>query len=176
MLYSIAEVSDLIGLSKVSIYKKLKLKNFEGHFVKKQGITYVSEHGFNLIKESLKLKEEVKSELKPKEVEKGLNEDVSMNTEALNLKTDYINTLKEQLKEKDKQIIELVAALSKAQELHKNTQVLQLNQQKDIPLLEAHFMELDEKLSGIREEMEQRKINYYEEQEQKSFWKKFFKK
>lgn len=63
MLYTIAEISDLIGLSKVSIYKKLKLKELAIHLSKKQGVTYITEQGFNLIKESLKLNDEVKKRL-----------------------------------------------------------------------------------------------------------------
>lgn len=54
MGYTIAQISDLIGLSKVSIYKKLKLKGLKDHTSKKLGVTYVDEVGFNLIKNELK--------------------------------------------------------------------------------------------------------------------------
>ena len=86
MLYTIAEVSELIGLSKVSIYKKLKVKELEVHLSKKQGITYITEQGFNLIKDNLKLNDEIKKELKPKAVDNNANDEVSTDTESFNIK------------------------------------------------------------------------------------------
>ena len=53
MLRSVAEVSVLTGLSKVSIYNKIKLKEIEQYVVKNKGITYVSDEGIALIKEGL---------------------------------------------------------------------------------------------------------------------------
>ena len=50
MLRSVAEVSTLTGLSKVSIYNKIKLKEFEQYIVKNKGITYISDEGIDLIK------------------------------------------------------------------------------------------------------------------------------
>ena len=49
MLRSVAEVSVLTGLSKVSIYNKIKLKEIEKYVVKNKGITYISDEGINLI-------------------------------------------------------------------------------------------------------------------------------
>ena len=43
MLRSVAEVSVLTGLSKVSIYNKIKLKEIEKYVVKNKGITYISD-------------------------------------------------------------------------------------------------------------------------------------
>jgi len=62
---SVSEIADLTGLSKVSIYNKLKLKEIEPFIVKNKGITYVCDEGVALIKEGLNLKEEG---LKPKEI------------------------------------------------------------------------------------------------------------
>ena len=49
MLRSVEEVSVLTGLSKVSIYNKIKLKEIEKYVVKNKGITYISDEGINLI-------------------------------------------------------------------------------------------------------------------------------
>lgn len=51
MLYSVSEVSETIGLSKQSIYVRLRLKEFQEHITKKQGVTYIDEVGLNLIKD-----------------------------------------------------------------------------------------------------------------------------
>lgn len=51
MLHTVAEISKLIGLSKVSIYIRLKLKEMEPYIIKKQGVTYIDEEGFSLIKQ-----------------------------------------------------------------------------------------------------------------------------
>lgn len=155
MLYTIAEISDLIHLSKVSIYKKLKLKELQEHIVKQQGITYIDEVGFNLIKSKLNLNTYTTNELNENADNNMPNDEVSMDSEALNLKEDYINTLKQQLIEKDKQIESL-------HELIKNNQVLlkqeqDKEKQKNLPELEAHFKDLDCKLTELRSEMQQRK-------------------
>ncbi|MBL4930672.1 hypothetical protein [Clostridium paridis] len=155
MLYTIAEISELIGLSKVSLYKKLKLKKVEPHIIKKQGITYVDEEGFNLIKESLKLKERVKTELNDNSINEDVNSEVSIDTDTFNLKIDYISTLKEQLKEKDKQIDELHRLVENSQILLKQSQEMQLRE--DPILLEEHFEELDKKIEDIKIKMENKK-------------------
>ena len=181
MLYTIAEISKLIGLSKVSIYKKLKLKELEIHLSKKQGVTYITEEGFNLIKENLKLNDEVKKKDKSKNIDNIVNDYIATDTESFNLKIDYINTLKQQLNEKDSQINEkdsqikeLTTALGKAQGLHQNTQVL-LRHEQEQPLLLKHINELDDKFIKVRENMRQQKEEYIQE-EKKTWFKRLLKK
>lgn len=58
MLRSVAEVSVLTGLSKVSIYNKIKLKEIEKYVVKNKGITYISDEGINLIFKGLNFKDD----------------------------------------------------------------------------------------------------------------------
>lgn len=175
MIYTIAEVSELIGLSKVSIYRKLKLKQIEPHISKKQGITYITEDGLTLIKETLKVNDEVKTESKPKDIIGSVDNEITTDTESFNIKYDYINTLKNQLNEKDCQIKELTIALGKAQGLHQNTQVLLRHEQEQPLLLQQHIKELDDKFIMVRENMQQQKEEYKQE-EKKTWFEKFLKK
>lgn len=122
MLYTVAEVSDLIGLSKVSIYKKLKLKELQGHIIKKGGLTYLDDRALNLIKNTLKLNDSETYSNDNTVNDEG--EKYLMNIGDLSIKTDYINTLKKQLDRKDAQIKELIDRLQQEQELHRNQQIL----------------------------------------------------
>jgi len=176
MLYTIAEVSELIGLSKVSIYKKLKAKELEVHLSKNQGVTYITEQGFNLIKENLKLNDEIKTEVKPKDVDNKLNDETSTDAESFNIENDYIKTLKEQLYEKDSQIKELTTALGKAQGLDQNTKVLLRHEQEQPLLLEQHIKELDDKFIIARENMHQQQKGQHEGKEKKNWFNKILRK
>jgi uncharacterized membrane protein len=168
VLMSVSEIADLTGLSKVSIYNKLKLKEIEPFIVKNKGITYVCDEGVALIKEGLNLKEEglnsLNESFKEEESEVALDiENTQFNSfkeEFKDLNKDYINSLKleiqnlkDQLEKKDSQIEELI-------NLNKNNQIL-LKQQQDKEinqkLLEDHFQEVDEKLMDLRERMDEKK-------------------
>jgi len=102
MLRSVAEVSVLTGLSKVSIYNKIKLKEIEKYEVKNKGIAYVSDEGIALIKEGLNLKEDalnpLNDSLKVDEEEVAISienkeiEEFKVELKALN--KDYLNSLK----------------------------------------------------------------------------------
>ncbi|NFA44472.1 hypothetical protein EXM65_18400 [Clostridium botulinum] len=152
----------------MSIYKKLKLKEIEPHITKLQGVTYVNEVGFNLLKESLNLNEKIKTNLNNKNINVEIATDLVDFKEDLTslnlLKDDYIETLKKQIEEKDNQI----------QKLHKlieNNQIL-LKQEKVVNLLqlEQHLKDVDLKLNDVKEKMEQRK-----QEKKKGFFKRIFK-
>lgn len=83
MLYTVTEISDLINLSKVSIYNKLKLKELQNHINKKAGVTYVDEEGFNLIKDSLKLKDNTLNDLNIEDTNITLDDEISTDTDNL---------------------------------------------------------------------------------------------
>ena len=148
MIYTVAEVSEQLKISKVSIYNKLKTKAFKNITVKKQGKTYINDIGFNLIKNDLTAYIENVNDFKKIEESNTLDEDIEPLED---LKNDYINFLKEQIKELNKK-------LTAEQELHRNTQILFKEQQpQDQVLLEAHFEDLDSKLSEVKKNMEERK-------------------
>ena len=167
MLRSVAEVSILTGLSKVSIYNKIKLKEIEQYIVKNKGITYISDEGIALIKKGLNLKEDtlnnLNNSLKADESEVAISiENKEFKLELKELNKDYLNSLKsenevlkKQLEEKDKQIAEL-------HKLIENSQILLKEEQKKTEqqiYLAEHFEEVDNKLQDLREKMEQRKNN-----------------
>ena len=137
MLRSVAEVSVLTGLSKVSIYNKIKLKEIEQYVVKNKGITYISDEGITLIKKGLNLKVEtlnsLKDSLKVDEEEVAVsieNKEIEeFKVELKELNKDYLNSLKSenellkrQLDEKDNQIAELHKLIENSQILLKEEQ------------------------------------------------------
>lgn len=170
MLRGVDEVAKELKVSKTAIYNKLKLKEFRRKVVKKQGKSMIDEELFNLIKDSLKVKNEVKNEVEYKgyieESKDEVKSEIAMDREgSLNLNKSLIDTLIAQLEEKDKQIAELHKLIENNQVLLKKEQETKIN----ILEFEDHFKEVDNKLSSIKEKMNQRK-------EKKSFFKNFFKK
>ncbi|HHL2067846.1 TPA: hypothetical protein ACQ3W1_003110 [Clostridium perfringens] len=170
MLRSVDEVAKELKVSKTAIYNKLKLKEFRRKVVKKQGKSMIDEELFNLIKDSLKVKNEVKNEVEYKgyieESKDEVKSEIAMDREgSLNLNKSLIDTLIAQLEEKDKQIAELHKLIENNQVLLKKEQETKINMLE----FEDHFKEVDNKLSSIKEKMNQRK-------EKKSFFKNFFKK
>lgn len=177
MNYTVSEVAKLTGVSKVSIYNKLKLKEIEQFTHKNKGITYISDEGLNLIKESLNLNEEAATNLNDTEEENFKDIDTKDFKEDLTYINDYINSLKEenqklwlQVQEKDKQIQELQSIIAQNNKLVENSQILLKNTQEQDPLLiESHFEELNTKIENIKENMNKRT----EEGKTNSFWNKF---
>lgn len=174
MLYNVDQAAIKLNVSKQSIYNKIKLKEYKCKTIKKSGKTYLDDELLNLIKDSLKIKSNIESQVENDNIENLSNKEIATDTnELLNLNKDLFNTLIEQLKEKDLQIQELNNRLATEQELTKNMQILHLKQhQPDTKALEDHFKEVDIKLLEIREQMQQRKI----QQERKGIFKKIFKK
>lgn len=150
MLRTVEETAIQLGVSKTTIYNKLKLKEYKYRIVKKQGKSMVDDGLFNLIQESLKVQNEVEN----KENENCVNAEISIDEEGLfKLNKELIDNLLNQLKEKDKQIAEL-------HKLIENSQILLKEEQKKLDkqlYLEEHFEEVDNKLQDLREKMEQRK-------------------
>lgn len=150
MLRTVEETAIQLGVSKTTIYNKLKLKEYKSRIVKKQGKSMVDDSLFNLIQESLKVQNEVKN----KEIDNDINAETSIDEDVLlNLNKELIDNLLEQLKEKDKQIAELHKLIENSQILLKEEQ-----KKKDQQLyLAEHFEEVDNKLQDLREKMEQKR-------------------
>ena len=153
-MYDINQVAQLTGISKVSVYKKLKkLKGIEQYIVKEVDKTYVLEEGVMLIRDSLQVNSKVKNDIDEECAISDGYEDLTVNKQ-------LINGLLKQLDEKDKQIQDLHKQIEELINLNKNNQVL-LKQQQDKEinqkLLEDHFQEVDEKLMDLRERMDEKK-------------------
>jgi hypothetical protein len=162
MLRTVEETAIYLGVSKTTIYNKLKLKEYKSMIVKKQGKSMIDDGLFNLIQESLKIQNEVKND----KIENNVNTEISIDEEGLfNLNKELIDNLLNQLKEKDKQIAEL-------HKLIENSQILLKEEQKKSEqqlYLAEHFEEVDNKLQDLREKMDQKR------NEKKSFFKIFSK-
>ena len=150
MLRTVEETAIQLGVSKTTIYNKLKMKEYKSKLVKKQGKSMVDDSLFNLIQEGLKVQNEVEN----KEIENDVNAETSIDEDGLlNLNKELIDNLLEQLKEKDKQISEL-------HKLIENSQILLKEEQKKSEqqlYLAEHFEEVDNKLQDLREKMEQKR-------------------
>ncbi|MBX4267526.1 hypothetical protein [Clostridium estertheticum] len=178
MLYTIAEISNITKLSKVTIYKHLKLKDMEQYKSKKKGVTYVSEEGFSLIKDRLSAYINNTDGTKSNNTNNSPSYEIAMDAETLSTNELALKALINQLKvkdlqlsEKDIQIQNLNNRLSQEQDLHKNTQILFKQQQpQQILQLEAHFEELDNKLIEIKDKMK------IKGKDHKGIFKKIFSK
>ena len=150
MLRTVEETAIQLGVSKTTIYNKLKMKEYKSKLVKKQGKSMVDDSLFNLIQEGLKVQNEVEN----KEIENDVDAETSIDEDGLlNLNKELIDNLLEQLKEKDKQISEL-------HKLIENSQILLKEEQKKSEqqlYLAEHFEEVDNKLQDLREKMEQKR-------------------
>lgn len=162
MLRTVEETAIQLGVSKTTIYNKLKLKEYKSRIVKKQGKSMIDDSLFNLIQDGLKVQNEVEN----KEIENDVNAETSIDEDGLlNLNKELIDNLLEQLKEKDKQISEL-------HKLIENNQILLKEEQKKSEqqlYLAEHFEEVDNKLQDLKEKMEQKR------NDRKSFFKIFSK-
>ncbi len=186
MLYTIAEISKLTDLSKVSIYKKLKLKELPEHVSKKQGVTYVDEVVLTFIQDSLKVNSIQENDSKQGNNSDTSKSEIAMDIDTLNLKTDYINALKdnietlkkqldikdEQIRAKDNQIEGLTTGLHQAQALTNNQQ----QGQQNILLLEQHQQEFDNKLNNLMEQLHEREHPSGEQIKKPGLFNKIFGK
>lgn len=158
-MYSPSEVADLLGVSKVTIYAKLK--KFDSMVVLKQGKKMIPEELFNLIKGDLQPKGVETDEVAADEVKEPQKVELPTELrELINHNKALIDTLQRQLEEKDKQIDTL-------HKLIENNQVLLKEKTQDPLLLEEHFQEFDKKLQDMKDKLETRK------EEPKGFWSKF---
>lgn len=179
--FKVIEIADLLGLSKVSVYNKIKTLNsdtLQSLQKKEKGITY---YNFKIID---MLRSESGSQDNKSESDNPDQDEASADIDDNNYKELYISHLEkeieylrqqqnEQLQEKDNQIKDLNNRLEEAHELTKNMQVLQLKQQpQDLLQLEEHFKEFDGKLCSIKEEMEKRR----QQEQDKGLFTRIFKK
>lgn len=180
MLYDVEKISELTNLSKVTIYKKLKLKEIKQYIVRKQGKSYVDEEGFKLIKQGLNPDDKLNEELNDRNIESDETAFTATDKEDLiKVKNDLIDSLNEQVLFLREQLGVKDIQLESKDKLLENMQILvkdsKRKQEVDIPMLEAHFEELNEKIGNIKIEMDQRKGNSKSDEQNKGLFK-FFKR
>lgn len=166
-MYDINKVAELTGLSKVTIYKKIKkVKELEPFIVRKDDKTYILEEGVKLIKEQLTVNSKVNSDIEAEVAIEGISTELSVNKELINLLTQQLHEKDRQLQEKDKQITELHKLIENSQVLLKEEQ--QKSEQQQVYLAE-HFVEVDNKLKDLKEKMNDKRSN------RKGLFSKFLK-
>ena len=159
MLNSINDISISLGVSKMTIYRKLKVKEIKQHIIVKQGIQYIDDDGLTMLTRMLKPScENVKAHVTDNEE----NEEIATDKEDFisSLKSE-IEFLRSEVQEKNIQINNINIRLSSEQELHKNTQVLfkqQQQPQQEILQLEEHFHDLDDKFIEIKDKMQKKDL------------------
>jgi hypothetical protein len=191
VLYNVEQIAKLTKVSKVTIYRKLKLNQVKPYIITKQGKSYVDEHGFKVITELLNVITNNTDNVNYKETEQAmtleeqdlLHETSCNNNIITGLKSEIeflrnllekdsskgeIEFLHSQLEEKDRQLENKDKLLENMQILVKDAKS---KQQNDIPLLEAHFVELDEKIGNIKKEMDNRRVRSESDKQTKGFFR-----
>jgi len=154
MLYDVEKISKLTKISKVTIYKKMKLIEVKQYIVRKQGKSYVDEVGFNLIKQSLNLNDRLNDE----EIATDESSNEPNNEDLLKVKDDLINSLMTQMEFLKQQLLQKDLQIGELHKLIENNQVLLKEKPKqDILQLEEHFNDLDDKLEEVKNKMLDRK-------------------
>lgn len=107
---SVKEAAAALGVSDVTIYSKLKLKEFSDKVVKKGNKSMIDEDLFKLIKESLNLNKDFNSDLNQEDNKSFKSSKNEGSSDDLSL----VNILVNQLNEKDRQIAQLTQMLADA--------------------------------------------------------------
>ena len=179
MVYTIKKVSELVNLSKASIYNRLKSHELQKHITKKQGVTYLDEIGLKLIQSSLKDFEEVDiKDFKIKPSNGALDDEIATDIDVSIMDNDYRNHLKieneklwDELQEKNLQLKDKDLQIHELHKLVENSQVLLKEKpHQDVLQLEEHFQDLDNKLIEIKEKMQNK------DQDHRGIFKKIFSK
>lgn len=156
MLYTVQQVSNKLKVSKVTIYNKLKLKEYKARIIKRRGQAMIDDDLVNMIKDGIKFTtkfidtDNIDTPIEPQNAD-----NIILDEDVLNLNKELIKALLEQLHQKDKQMEEKDIQIAGLHKLIENNQVLLKEKpQKDILLLKEHFQYLDNKLIDIKEQMD----------------------
>jgi hypothetical protein len=153
-MYKVIEVAEALGVSKVTVYKKITTlsKEIKPFIFKKKGITYIEAGGVELIKQSLEVSTLIQDDTNNVynaevafTVEEDIPDGVSILTDKLNtLQEDYISSLKEQIGLLKEELNEKNNQLNNKDKLLENFQVLLKDTNKKVMLLEEEKKELQE--------------------------------
>lgn len=145
--FKVIEIADMLGLSKVTIYNKIKTLNsdtLQALQKKDKGITYYNYQIIDMIRETSGQQQENYVDMPPDEVAAAIASDKYLDLYISELKGE-IDYLKEQIITKDELI-------NKQLKLVENEQVLRREERQAAALLEeARAVQADEKITTWRE-------------------------
>ena len=128
-MITIKELAEQLGISKVSIYKRLKQPDIKSHILKKDNVKMIDETGVNIIKNHY-------SRERGEALENVFNDTVNKDENQLNV--ELIALLQEQLKEKDNQINSLLTIVKNSQTIQA-TKYLADGQAQEAPVTKKSF-------------------------------------
>lgn len=190
LMYSVSEVANILKISNVSVYKKIKkLKSLEAYVVKKDDKLYVLEAGIELIKSSLisnkalnynvdEVACEREADIDEHKQNSRLNESIELNNKLINSLLEQLNVKDAQLEAKDKQIADQSEQILSLHKLIENNQVLLKEEQRvrsELKLISEESLkkrqeEFDIKLENIKDKMNSRAVN--KTKNKKKWWNK----
>lgn len=152
-MYRVIEVANLLGVSKVTIYKKISLfkKELKPYIHKKRNITFIDEEGVRIIKDSLVANHVIADSTDKDEYIEKLNQDLEVHQ-------SQVKMLNERVIESERQHIEdlqLLITTLEAQVKLKRTQIesknllmknfkdLIVNNKNQIKRIEKKIQEMD---------------------------------
>ena len=154
MVKSIAMVSEELGVSKASIYKKLKSEKYQSLIIMENGKMMICEELLEMLKPKRSKKSKVET---MKYVEIVEEKEIEIIEENKDSKDKVLDILMEQIKEKDIQINKLYDLIENNQEIIKRKEQ---NEEERLKL-EEHFNEIDKKLIEIRNSKKSNKLKKY---------------
>ena len=161
MVYKVSEVVKELGVSRQTVYKKLRRGVFKKYIVDLNGTIGVTEEGLEMLK-SIQAKG-IEDENQEQENKQDINLNVtSLQSELLESLNKQLKMYEEQLKVKDKQLQEKDFQINNLMKITENGQVLQ----------KMILTNTEIKLLAYKEELEFRR-NKAQEQEQKGIINKF---
>jgi hypothetical protein len=180
MLYDANKVSEILNISKVTAYAKMKLPDVKPLVIHKNGKAFVDDNGLEAIKQSLKYNQNIDNEA---EIETAATEAALLKEDLIEVLKSNIDFLKQQLSVKDSQLSAKDEQIYDIKTLLENTQVL-FKQEQDknntILALPETIKDHDIKLvNKLNEVLEKQRIKAAEEAElsnKKSFFKRIFEK
>lgn len=153
-MYRVIEAANILGVSKVTIYKKMSLlkKELKPFIHKKRNITFIEEEGLRLIKESLVANHVIAdTELKDKRIEELANDNDKylsqlndFNARVLDLEREHIEDLKLMISTLESQVNLKKSQLQVKKQLIKNFQDLVAYNKMQISELEQRIEQLNE--------------------------------
>ena len=190
LMYSVSEVANILKISNVSVYKKIKkLKSLEAYVVKKDDKLYVLDQGIELIKSSLisnkalnynvdEVACEREADIDEHKQNSQLNESIELNNKLINSLLEQLNVKDAQLEAKDKQIADQSEQILSLHKLIENNQVLLKEEQRvrsELKLISEESLkkrqeEFDIKLENIKDKMNSRAVN--KTKNKKKWWNK----